>query len=259
MQSRSASNIKIIDVSHHQNTIDWPKVKAAGIQGAFVKATEGVGYTDPQFRSNAVGSVAAGIEVGFYHYAHPENNDPKAEAAHFAATVNGIPSKLPLILDVEGEASKIGAAALTKWCATFLQELERLTGHAVMIYTGGSFAKTYLGKELAKWPLWIAHYGVDKPMSNSTWGTWSAFQYTSSGKIDGITGNVDVNVMEKDVFERYTKPVAPDQVTAIIFGTKIKGAKLEDGVIMLPLRAVSDAIGGKVSWDQETLIARIDK
>lgn len=84
----------------------------------------------------------------------------------------------------------------------WLDEVERLTGQKAMIYTGASFARSYLGKVLSKWPLWIAHYGATTPMANSTWNEWAVFQYTSEGSVPGITGNVDVNVMEKAFFDQ---------------------------------------------------------
>jgi len=213
-KGKSASDIKLIDVSHHQGTIDWAKVAADGVKGAIIKATEGVTGIDKQLSVNAVGAAKAGLLMGFYHYARPENNDAKKEAAHFAATVKGYRSDFPLVLDVEGDASKIGTTTLTKWCVTFLQELERITDCPAMIYTGASFAKAHLGKELGSWPLWIAHYGVDKPMANNTWSEWSVFQYSDSGKVNGIAGNVDMNAMEKLFFDKYSKQVKEESALA---------------------------------------------
>jgi len=198
MQAKSKSNLWGIDVSRWQGQIDWLKVKDAGVQFAFVKATDGVGWIDPQFRRNAGGANAVGIPVGFYHYAHPELNTAFSEADSFLETVKGLPIQLPYVLDVEGKASGIGRDRLTKWCLHWLREVQKRTGHTVMIYTGASFAKTYLGDELAEYPLWVAHYGVDQPMANNTWNRWSVFQYSDKGSVAGISGNVDLNVMEAD-------------------------------------------------------------
>jgi GH25 family lysozyme M1 (1,4-beta-N-acetylmuramidase) len=132
-------------------------------------------------------------------------NDPYTEAVNFAKAVKGFAADFPHVLDVEGEADNVGPDKLTAWCVTWLQEVEKLTGHPAMIYTGASFAKSNLGKALAKWPLWVAHYGTNQPMANSIWQTWSVFQYTSSGSVKGIVGNVDVNAMEKAFFEKYVQ------------------------------------------------------
>jgi Lyzozyme M1 (1,4-beta-N-acetylmuramidase) len=205
MQAKSASNVRIIDVSHHQGLINWTAVKSDGVQGAFIKATEGKTVLDNKLEVNAKGAAAAGLVIGFYHYAHSENNDPLAEAAHFANAVKGFTAQFPYVLDVEGKASVIGRDPLSEWCLTWLKEVERLTGHPTMIYTGASFAKTFLNKQVASFPLWVAHYGVETPMANSIWSTWSVFQYTSSGKVNGITSDVDLNAMEREFFDKYAQ------------------------------------------------------
>ncbi|PWV90274.1 GH25 family lysozyme M1 (1,4-beta-N-acetylmuramidase) [Paenibacillus cellulosilyticus] len=221
MQAKAASNIKVIDVSHHQGAIDWVSVKADGVQGAFIKASEGRTGVDTKFSTNAKAAVAAGVKVGFYHYAHPENNSALVEAAKFADTVKGYAADFPHVLDVEGDAASVGGGKLSAWCVAWLQEVERLTGHPTMIYTGASFAKSYLGNQLASYPLWIAHYGVSTPMANSTWDKWSVFQYTDVGKVKGISGNVDTNAMEKSFFEKYVVEeneymLTPEDANAII-------------------------------------------
>jgi len=203
VQARSASNVKGIDVSHWQGKIDWAKVAGDGVKFAFIKATDGATAVDSEFVRNAAEAAKAGIRVSYYHYARPEKNDAAREAARFASAVKGKRIDWPLALDVEGEAAKLGRKALTAWCLAFLRELEKLTGRPGMLYTGASFAKTHLDKELASFPLWVAHYGTNKPMANPTWERWAVFQYTSQGKVAGIAGNVDVNAMEAEFYERY--------------------------------------------------------
>jgi lysozyme len=167
------------------------------------------------------------------------------------------------VLDVEGESSKLGAQKLTAWCVTWLNEVKKQTGKPVMVYTGANFARTYLMKELAAFPLWIAHYGVNKPMDNGTWPVWSAFQYSSSGKVPGITGNVDMNVMEKEFFDKFTKPPAPtapkipDIEGTQRINVKVNDKVIGDGIIIggssyVPIRAVADALGISITWDAAT-------
>jgi GH25 family lysozyme M1 (1,4-beta-N-acetylmuramidase) len=255
MQAKSASNVKVIDVSHHQGTINWSLVKADGVQGVFIKATEGKTVLDDKFDVNAKGAAASDLAIGFYHYAHPENNDALSEAAKFANTVKGYKAVFPHVLDVEGEASKVGVGKLSAWCAAWLQEVERLTGHPAMVYTGASFAKTYLGKRVAPWPLWIAHYGATTPMANSTWDKWSVFQYTSSGAVKGITGNVDINAMEKAFYDKYTA-VEKTEYSMEKVSVYVDGEKLVDGlydgkagVTYVPVRSIAESLGATVKWD----------
>ncbi|MED1954138.1 GH25 family lysozyme [Brevibacillus centrosporus] len=211
MQARNSANIKIIDVSRHQGTIDWKKVATDGVKGVFIKATEGIGYTDPLFRANVQGALAAGLKVGFYHYCRPETgNTAVKEAESFLTAVAGLSAVLPHVLDVEGEAANFGATKLTDWCYNWLETVEQRSGHRAMVYTGASFAKTYLGAKLAKWPLWVAHYGVNQPMANPTWQRWSVFQYSSTGKVAGIVGNVDMNEMELAFWAELINPQKGD-------------------------------------------------
>ncbi len=260
MQSKSTSNVKVIDVSHHQGAINWSLVKSDGVLGAYIKATEGKTGLDEKHDDNAKGAAAAGLPVGFYHYAHPENNDPLAEAAKFVGAVKGYNAVFPHALDVEGKAGTVGAVKLTAWCMAWLQEVERLSGHPTMIYTGASFAKTYLGKQLAAWPLWIAHYGVEAPMANSTWDSWSVFQFTSSSNVKGIAGKVDLNAMENVFFERYTKcPKANkggynlELIPVLINGKKLTDGLYDEkaGMTYVPVRIVAEIFGATVKWDSK--------
>lgn len=254
MQSKSDSNVKVIDISHHQGAVDWARVKADGVVGAFIKATEGGSVIDDTFAINVAGAAVNGIKVGFYHYAHPELNSAEKEAATFAKTVAGKHADFPHVLDVEGAASKLGAAALTAWCVTWLNEVKHLTGRPTMIYTGASFAKTYLGADLGKWPLWIAHYGATTPMANTTWAAWSVFQFTSSGRVAGIAGNVDVNVMERAFFDKYAgtapvpKPTADDTIKIVVNDKLATYGRIIEGHAYLPLRQLGEALGVYVEW-----------
>ncbi|WP_103110498.1 GH25 family lysozyme [Brevibacillus reuszeri] len=260
MQPRnSAVNIKMIDVSHHQKTIDWKKVVADGVRGVFIKATEGVGYTDPLFRTNVQGALAAGVKVGFYHYCRPETgNTAEKEAESFLAAVAGLQATLPHVLDAEGDAAKIGATKLTDWCHSWLETVEKRSGHSVMVYTGASFAKTYLGAKLAKWPLWVAHYGVNQPMENPIWQRWSVFQYTSSGKVSGIAGNVDMNEMDSTFWSELINPQKGDKPVNKQADDKTKEALTalqSAGAIQTPEYWIQNAYeGGTVRGDYAALL-----
>jgi lysozyme len=203
MKPRNLNNAQGIDVSHHQGIIDWAKVKASGkVDFAFVKATEGIGYVDPQFKHNAAGVNAIGIPVGYYHYAHPETNKALDEARVFVEATKGQLSQLPYVLDLEGnEAAAIDRAILSLWAYTFMKEVKRLTNSNVMLYTGAYFARDQLNNILAEFPLWVAHYGAAIPLSNTTWKDWTVFQYSSTGSVPGINGNVDMNEYHGSVDE----------------------------------------------------------
>ena len=211
MQARSTNNIKGIDVSHWQGKIDWGKVKAAGIQVAYMKATEGTTHVDKMLKTNYEGAKKAGIKVGFYHFFRAKNEqNAREQARHFVNTVKGMPNDLKHALDIE-TTEGLSKDALTKCAIAFLEEVKKLTGQDPIVYTYTSFAKTRLTAAVAKYQVWIAHYGVDKPADNPIWNRWIGFQYTDKGKVSGIAGNVDMNEFTPDIFVNAAKVEQPKQ------------------------------------------------
>src|SRR5262245_41899661 len=98
-----AGAIPGIDVSHHQDLIDWPTVAASGKQFVFAKATEGRSFVDPMYAINKAGAEAAGLLFGAYHFAQPgaQANDPIVEADHFVDHAQLQPGNLLPVLDIE--------------------------------------------------------------------------------------------------------------------------------------------------------------
>jgi lysozyme len=180
-----------IDVSHWQGAIDWNAVAGDGVEFAFIKATEGGDYTDPRFAQNWAGARQAGVVRGAYHFFRPQT-DAMAQAAHFLSTVQLAPGDLPPVLDVEvtdGRSLDVVAAGVRVW----LQEVERATGRRPIIYTRASFWTAQMGGGFGGYPLWVAHYGVNQPNIPGGWGEWTFWQYSDAGRVDGISGDVDLN------------------------------------------------------------------
>ena len=185
-----------VDVSHWQGTVNWSKVKAAGMQFAFMKATESTTYTDTQLATNWAGVAAVGMYRGAYHFARPSVGSAPAQARYFVSKVGSFQGAgtLPPVLDLEASGG-LGVTALRNWTATWLQTVEQLTGRTPMIYVSPAFWEYYLGNSTAfhHYPLWIANYGVSAPRVPGGWPTWTFWQRTSSGTVSGISGNVDKN------------------------------------------------------------------
>lgn len=184
-----------VDVSHWQGTINWTKVDNDGVQFAFMKATDGTSYTDPQFARNWSQAKSHGIFRGAYHFAEP-GSSATTQARHYVATVGSLThaGDLPPVLDLETTGG-LGSSALRSWVSTWLSTVERLTGRNPMIYVSPYFWIDHLGNSTAfhHYPLWVAHYGVSSPKVPGGWPTWSFWQRTSSGHVDGISGHVDMN------------------------------------------------------------------
>jgi len=195
MQARSSRNWQGIDVSHWQGEIDWAQVKKAGIEFAFIKATEGSGYIDPKWKENADGAKAAGLQIGFYHFARfTSGKEAEAEGRHFIKTTASQQSDLPHVLDLEVTGG-MDRAPLSQAAKIFLDNVAQETGREVMLYTNTNIARHHLTDALKEYPLWIAHYGVDRPGDNGIWDKWRVFQYSNKGEIPGIKGYVDLDEM----------------------------------------------------------------
>jgi GH25 family lysozyme M1 (1,4-beta-N-acetylmuramidase) len=170
-----------IDVSHHQGAINWTSVRSAGIQFAYIKATEGVSYTDPRFDTNYVAAYNAGVIRGAYHFALPDRSSG-ATQANFLARNGGAWSAdsrtLPAALDIEYNpygASCYGKsqAAMRTWINDFLNTYRARTGRFAVIYTTTNWWVSCTGNWSGPWannPLWIARWA-------STPGTLPADAY----------------------------------------------------------------------------------
>ncbi len=83
----------------------------------------------------------------------------------------------------------------------FLEKVKELTGKEMIIYSDAYNAKHTFSIELARdYPLWIAEYGVSSPTENINWETWAGFQYTNSGRINGINARVDRDKFTNEIF-----------------------------------------------------------
>jgi GH25 family lysozyme M1 (1,4-beta-N-acetylmuramidase) len=196
----AAAQVEGLDVSSHQNergTISWSQVRGAGQSFVYIKATEGVSYTNPYYAANNSGARTAGLLRGAYHFARPDSSagDAVAEARYFVSvTGTSLAGQLPPTLDIEASGG-LSASALVAWAKAFLAEVERLTGRVPVIYTGPAFWRSSMGdsREFHRHPLWIAQYTTGAPSIPGGWPAYTFWQNTSSFRVAGITGNVDHN------------------------------------------------------------------
>ncbi|HWQ74699.1 MAG TPA: GH25 family lysozyme [Syntrophomonas sp.] len=191
--------MKGIDISSYQPSVDFTKVAAAGIEVVYIKATEGTGYTNPYLKTHAAAAQAASLKVGFYHYMTPKSAANAVEQAkYFINTINGLAydCKLTLDLEVTGNLDK---ATLNTVAKAFLEQVAALTETTPVLYSYTSFIKTYLTKDLTTYPLWVADYRSGAPGVNSVWTDWIGWQYSSTGAVAGINGNVDLDTFTDDI------------------------------------------------------------
>ncbi len=183
------------DVSHFQDSINWPAVAASGVGFVITKATEGITYVDPMFATNWHGMNASGIRIrGAYHFGRP-GEDAATQAHHFVSSVGALSPGEFLALDIEvtdGMAPSVVAA----WSETFVNTVVTQSGlprSRVMVYTGAWFWNKYAGGSAAlrDHPLWVSGYVKGAPPMPNGWDVWAFWQYTDTMSIAGITGGVD--------------------------------------------------------------------
>lgn len=181
-----------IDVSHFQGNVDWARVKAAGNVFGYAKATQGLTEVDPKFSENWAAMGKAGILRGAYHF-YQTDDDPDKQLAQFTSTVTLGPGDLPPMVDVEIESKNGIEGSLAAELAQFLTGLQSHYGVAPFVYTNSPFWNAHIGKSLGEYPLWIAEYGVKKPKLPKGWTVYSVWQHAQTGKVDGVSGDVDVD------------------------------------------------------------------
>jgi lysozyme len=184
-----------IDVSHHQNTINWNLVKEMQDDGiqlefAFIKATEGSFTVDNRFRRNWVEAKEAGMVRGAYHFFIPTRSGA-AQAKNFIETVLIEEGDMAPVLDVE-KTLGVSTADIQKEVREWLVIVEAKYGMRPIIYSNVHFYETYLAGAFDDYPLWVAHYFANgKPRIQRDWAFW---QHSESGRVNGIKTNVDFNV-----------------------------------------------------------------
>ncbi|KIP06352.1 glycoside hydrolase family 25 protein [Phlebiopsis gigantea 11061_1 CR5-6] len=184
-----------IDVSHYQGTINWSTVKANGVQWAYIKATEGTGYEDPEFSANYDGATTAGLIRGGYHFAHPDESSGATQATYFLAHGGGWSADgitLPGALDIEygtsTECYGLSASAMVSWIADFSNTYHSKTGVYPVIYTTTDWWTTCTGNSAAfasTNPLWLARYASAVGTLPAGWSYETFWQYADSGSNPG--------------------------------------------------------------------------
>ena len=228
-----------IDVSEHNKTIDFNKVKADGIDFVYVR----VGYTgytksklslnyDPYYQTNIANALAAGLQVGVYWYSQAVNESEASQEANMLLNaIAGYNVTLPVVDDYEfapeevGDSGRLNSANLSKdqMTANSLAFLNTVAqrGYVPCLYANKSFLENRVNAsqiaQIAK--IWLAHYNTVTGYA----GDYEYWQFTSSGKVDGISGRVDMNVWYQGAMPNISAQLPVPNASP----KKVTGVKLE--------------------------------
>ena len=183
-----------IDVSYAQGVIDWQKVKKDGIDFAIIRCGFGSNYEsqdDKYFEMNVKGCEDNDIPYGVYIYSYADTLDKaKSEAQHVIRLLNGKIPQLPVFYDMEENKQRaLGKSTLLSFAKSFCQEIEK-AGYEYGTYCNKDWFTNVLTDEWFDTKVkWLAQYN-DKVTYKGNYHIW---QYSSTGKVAGIKGNVDMN------------------------------------------------------------------
>jgi len=248
--------LDVIDVSHHQDNIDWEQVAAYGIDEAIIRiGFRGYGETgniveDKKFRQNLEGAYAAGIQVGVYFYTQALNAEEAIEEADFVLNTLGEMQDCEItcpvyidIEDVEGDTGRLDAMMYspyehTEICRAFCSVIEA-GGYQAGIYTNKYWLENKLyADELAQdYNIWLAHYTTQTNYS----GDYTMWQYSKNGYIPGIPIDVD-----RDVCYSRRADYMANGLTLATAGETVKPVLFGDGTFYY---YTSDASVATVAYD----------
>lgn len=197
--AKSSGNLGI-DVSKWNGSIDWAAVKNSGVSYVIIRcgyrgSSTGALIEDPKFKSNIQGAKAAGLKVGAYFFTQAVSDVEAVEEASMAASLcSGYGLSYPVFLDVEGSNGRgdaIDAATRTMVCKTFCATMAN-SGFSTGIYANKTWLTSKINTgSLTGYKIWLAQYAATPSYSATRYDMW---QYSSKGKVSGISGNVDMNI-----------------------------------------------------------------
>lgn len=231
-----------IDVSKWNATIDWNKVKKSGVDYAIIRvgyrgSANGTLTIDTKFEENIKGAHDAGIDVGIYFFTQAiTTSEAKKEAAFTAKCLSKYSSYVnyPVFIDIEDlaggrmEKAKLTNKERTNICKAFCNEIEK-QGYNSGVYANKYWMTNLLNMDsLLAYNIWLARYNKVAEYE----GYYDMWQFSSTGKVSGISGNCDLNVKYKAI--NPDKPVGINQTSATT------------GSVSVEWKSVSNADGYKI-------------
>jgi lysozyme len=188
-----STTVKGIDVSVHNGSIDWAKVKGTGRVFAIARVSDGASHLDTAFAANWSGIKSAGLVRGVYQYFRP-SQDPTAQADLLLSKIGTLGAgDLPPVIDVE-VADGVSTTKVVSTVRTWIDRVKAKTGVNPIIYSASGFWNTLPNTaQFSSNILWVANYGASCPSVPSSWSKWSIWQYSETGSVAGVSGGIDLD------------------------------------------------------------------
>jgi len=193
-----------IDISKHQETIDWLEVSKSGRKGkkisfVFIKASEGSTRPDELFARNWREARKRNLLRGAYHFYRPARN-AEEQFKLFTSIVKLEKGDLPPVVDIE-VTNRRSKKVIQEGLAEFLDKLENKYHARPIIYTSLTYYKAYLEDKFSDYPVWIAYYKEEDSLDAALKTNWHFWQHSDQGNVNGINGKVDFNVFSGNLEE----------------------------------------------------------
>lgn len=210
--SSGTANYRVIDISNNNGDINWDKLNG-NVDAVYAKASEGYSKTDIYAPTYAKNAQQRGIPIGYYEYFWPSTDLSycRQEADHFFSIIKTLGYSCVPALDVEEthdtDGNTLTSAQITASVQAFIDEFKAVSGvQDIMIYASQYFAKDNLQSSLSQYKLWVAKYKYSDittwldSYDCGAWKYWAMWQYSETGSVSGISGNVDMDMATAHIF-----------------------------------------------------------
>jgi lysozyme len=200
-----------IDVSYAQAGLNWAEVATSPVKFGIAKRSEGTAVADPQFEAHWSGIKSAKLVRGAYHFSRWDlETDPTAEAQWFLSHLPALETGDFVVLDIEASPAGVAGYELSPWALTWLVTVERAIGFRPLVYSGYSFAQSYLtDPALSTYGLWVAAYAPECPAPVGPWPMVAMWQHTSQAVYAGHSVDEDYFFGTVDQLRAYGNPTPP--------------------------------------------------
>ena len=194
-----------VDVSSHQQQIDWQQVADSGVEFAIVRVgyrgfTDGDIFADTTAQENIRGALAAGLDVGVYFFSQAISAEEAKEEAQFVLdAIDGYPITYPVMFDwesitTEARTDEVTGPEMTEFARTFCDEIENAGFTAGIYFNQSDGYNSYDLRALRPYEFWLAEYANAQSFAYEV----QLWQYTNQAGVPGIENNVDLNLCYRD-------------------------------------------------------------